>query len=83
MEEGTYGSTDGWGSRRATGTDAYDLRHAAVSTWLSGGAPATTVATWAGHSVEVLLKIYAMCLAGETATVQRRIEAALGHHPVG
>jgi integrase len=60
----------------------YDLRHAAVSTWLSGGVPATTVAAWAGHSVEVLLKIYAKCLDGETATVQRRIEAALGHHPV-
>lgn len=61
----------------------YDLRHAAVSTWLSGGVPATTVAAWAGHSVEVLLKIYAKCLDGETATVQRRVEAALGHHPLG
>ena len=61
----------------------YDLRHAAVSTWLSGGVPATTVAGWAGHSVEVLLKIYAKCLDGETATVQQRVEAALGHHPVG
>ena len=27
----------------------YDLRHAAVSTWLNGGVPATTVAEWAGH----------------------------------
>lgn len=59
----------------------YDLRHAAVSTWLSGGVPATTVAAWAGHSVEVLLKIYAKCLDGETIAVQRRIEAALGHSP--
>jgi len=36
----------------------YDLRHAAVSTWLNGGVPATTVAEWAGHSVEILLRVY-------------------------
>ncbi|MEU7528982.1 tyrosine-type recombinase/integrase [Saccharothrix sp. NPDC042600] len=57
----------------------YDLRHAAVSTWLNGGVPAVTVAEWAGHSVEVLLKIYAKCLDGETAAVRRRVEIALGH----
>ncbi|MFC7480124.1 tyrosine-type recombinase/integrase [Luedemannella flava] len=43
----------------------YDLRHAAVSTWLNGGVPPAEVAAWAGHSVEVLLKIYAKCLDGE------------------
>lgn len=42
----------------------YDLRHAAVSTWLNAGVPATTVAEWAGHSVDILLKIYAKCLDG-------------------
>ncbi|ROP40429.1 tyrosine-type recombinase/integrase [Saccharothrix texasensis] len=57
----------------------YDLRHAAVSTWLNGGVPAVTVAEWAGHSVEVLLKIYAKCLDGEAVTVRQRVEAALGH----
>jgi integrase len=57
----------------------YDLRHAAVSTWLNGGVPPTTVAEWAGHSVEVLLKIYAKCLDGEDATIRRRVQAALGH----
>ena len=31
---------------------SYDLRHAAVSTWLNAGVPATQVAEWAGHSVE-------------------------------
>lgn len=35
----------------------YDLRHAAVSTWLNGGVPPTQVAEWAGQSVEVLLRI--------------------------
>jgi len=59
----------------------YDLRHAAVSTWLNGGVPAVTVAEWAGHSVEVLLKIYAKCLDGEAAAVRQRVEEALGHRP--
>lgn len=57
----------------------YDLRHAAVSTWLNAGVPATTVAEWAGHSVEVLLKIYAKCLDGESITMRNRVEQALGH----
>lgn len=40
----------------------YDLRHAAVSTWLNGGVPPTDVAEWAGQSVEILFRIYAKCL---------------------
>ena len=51
----------------------------AVSTWLNGGVSPTTVAEWAGHSVEILLKIYAKCLDGEGAAVRRRVEAALGY----
>ena len=43
----------------------YDLRHAAVSTWLNAGVPATQVAEWAGHSVDVLLRVYAKCIAGD------------------
>jgi integrase len=57
----------------------YDLRHAAVSTWLNGGVPPTTVAEWAGHSLEVLLKIYAKCLDGTDAIIRRRVQDALGH----
>ena len=57
----------------------YDLRHAAVSTWLNGGVPPTTVAEWAGHSVEILLRIYAKCIDGGDALIRRRVEAALGH----
>lgn len=38
----------------------HDLRHAAVSTWLNG-VEATRVAEWAGHSVHVLLRVYAKC----------------------
>jgi len=57
----------------------YDLRHAAVSTWLNGGVPPTVVAEWAGHSVEVLLKIYAKCLDRGDALIRARVQAALGH----
>lgn len=57
----------------------YDLRHAAVSTWLNGGVPPADVAAWAGHSVEILLKIYAKCLDGGTEILRQRIQNALGH----
>jgi hypothetical protein len=50
-----------------------------VSTWLNGGVPPTTVAEWAGHSVEVLLRIYAKCLDGGDALIRRRVQAALGY----
>jgi integrase len=59
----------------------YDLRHAAVSTWLYGGVPSTDVAAWAGHSVEILHKIYAKCVDGGAEQLRRRVEAALGHGP--
>lgn len=55
----------------------YDLRHACVSTWLNGGVPPAQVAEWAGHSVSVLLKVYAKCIEGQDETAKRRIEAAL------
>ncbi|MBF9135381.1 tyrosine-type recombinase/integrase [Plantactinospora sp. S1510] len=55
----------------------YDLRHAAVSLWLNAGVPATEVADRAGHSVDVLLKVYAKCIDGQEATVNQRIEDAL------
>jgi integrase len=55
----------------------YDLRHAAVSTWLSAGVPAPQVAEWAGHSVEVLLNVYAKCLDGGEAEAIERIERRL------
>jgi len=59
----------------------YDLRHAAVSLWLNGGVPAPEVAERAGHSVDVLLKVYAKCVDGQGATVNARIEEALGGQP--
>jgi integrase len=54
----------------------YYLRHAAVSTWLNAGVPATQVADWAGHSVDVLLRVYAKCIAGQQDEAKRRIDEA-------
>ncbi len=64
-----------------TGTEAksllarrpYDLRHAAVSTWLNAGVPPAQVADWAGHTVDVLLRVYAKCISGQQEEAKRRI----------
>ena len=55
----------------------YDLRHACVSLWLNSGVDPVEVARRAGHSVAVLLKVYAKCLDGATEMANARIEAAL------
>ncbi|WP_460627755.1 hypothetical protein [Intrasporangium mesophilum] len=55
----------------------YDLRHAAVSLWLNAGVPATQVAEWAGHSVNVLLRVYAKCVVGQEEAAKLRISRAL------
>ena len=56
----------------------YDLRHAAVSTWLNAGISPTQVAEWAGQSPEVLWRNYAKCLAGREAELRRRMEPPYG-----
>ena len=56
----------------------YDLRHAAVSLWLNSGVPATEADRRAGHSVAVLLKIYAHCIDGQADAANKRIADALG-----
>jgi integrase len=55
----------------------YDLRHACVSLWLNAGVPATQVAEWAGHSVAVLLRVYAACIDGQDVAARGRIADAL------
>jgi integrase len=55
----------------------YDLRHAAVSTWLNAGVPAAQVADWAGHSTDVLLRVYVKCIVGQQGEAKRRIEDAM------
>jgi hypothetical protein len=55
----------------------YALRHAAVSTWLRTCGDPARVAEWAGHSVAVLLRVYAKCIHG----MEKRGPAAdLGGH---
>jgi hypothetical protein len=48
-----------------------------VSLWLNGGVAATEVANRAGHSVEVLLRVYAKCIDGGEEAANRRIDEAL------
>lgn len=55
----------------------YDLRHAALSSWLNAGVPPTEVAERAGHSVAVLLSTYAKCLDGQRDTFNARIQDLL------
>lgn len=42
----------------------YALRHAAVSTWLRSTGDPALVARWAGHSVAVMLRVYAKVVDG-------------------
>ena len=44
---------------------------------LNGGVYPTQVAEWAGHSVDVLLRIYAKCVVGQDELAKRRISEAL------
>ncbi|MET9244896.1 tyrosine-type recombinase/integrase [Nonomuraea sp. NPDC003709] len=55
----------------------YDLRHAAVSLWLNVGVPAVEVAKRAGHSVDVLLRVYAKCVDGQQEHINGKINEAL------
>lgn len=55
----------------------YDLRHAAVSLWLNAGVYAPEAAERAGHSVEVMLRVYAKCIDGQREVANQRILAAL------
>ncbi|MER7880737.1 tyrosine-type recombinase/integrase [Streptomyces solisilvae] len=59
------------------GARPYDLRHACVSLWLNSGVDPVEVARRAGHTVAVLLKVYAKCLDGATAMANARIDEAL------
>ncbi|HYZ54425.1 MAG TPA: hypothetical protein VE733_13125 [Streptosporangiaceae bacterium] len=41
------------------------------------GVPPVQVAEWAGHSVAILLKVYAKCTDGQDQIARRRIEDVL------
>jgi integrase len=55
----------------------YDLRHSGVDWRLNSSVPATEVAAWAGHSVEVLMRVYARCVASLEDVWTARKEASL------
>jgi integrase len=55
----------------------YDLRHSGVTWRLNSGVPATEVAAWAGHSVEVLTRVYARCVTGLEDVWISRMDDAL------
>ncbi|GGL19203.1 integrase [Sphaerisporangium melleum] len=55
----------------------YDLRHAAVSLWLASGVAPTEVAKRAGHSVEVLQRVYAKVIDGQRELANSKILNAL------
>jgi integrase len=87
LSESTYGPF--WKAARvaALGDDQaasrlaerpYDLRHGGVSLMLASGVPAPEVARRAGHSVEVLLRVYAKCIDGQQEAMNKRIEDVLG-----
>ncbi|MBO0802380.1 MAG: integrase [Nocardiopsaceae bacterium] len=61
----------------------YDLRNAAVSGWLNAGVAPTQAAEWAGHSVKVLLEIYAKCIDGQEEIAKRRMADAYGEDAPG
>jgi hypothetical protein len=55
----------------------YDFRHAGVSLRFNANTPATQVAEWAGHSVEILHRVYAQCLDAHDERWFDQIDAAL------
>ncbi len=56
----------------------YDLRHACVSNWLNAGVEPPRVAKWAGHSLAVLMRVYAKCIDGGEELARRLVQASLG-----
>jgi len=61
----------------------YSLRDAGVSTWLRTTGDPAQVAEWAGHSVAVLLEVYAKCVHGAEADALQRVWDATGSEPHG
>jgi integrase len=61
----------------------YDLRHSGITWRLNSGVPPTEIAAWAGHSVEMLLRVYARCVAGMEDIWIARMDASLRHPQEG
>jgi hypothetical protein len=57
----------------------YDQRHSGITWRLNSGVPAAEVAAWAGHSVEMLMRVYARCVVGLEGVWIGRMDQGL--HP--
>jgi integrase len=55
----------------------YDLRRWGITWRLNSGVPATEIAAWAGHSVEMLMRVYARCVADMEDVWIARMDATL------
>jgi hypothetical protein len=55
----------------------YDLRHAALSLWLSTGGDPAQIAARAGNSVAVLLTVYTHCIHGRDSLLNHQIDHVL------
>ena len=77
MDQGAPGGSQPSGASLSLARRPYDPRHACLSTWLNGGVYPAQVAEWAGHSVDVLFRIYAKCVVGQDELAKRRIIEAL------
>ncbi len=55
----------------------YDLRHSGITWRLNSGVTPTEIAAWAGHSVDMLLRVYARCVAGMEDVWVARMDATL------
>ncbi|GIG64117.1 hypothetical protein Pen01_04120 [Phytomonospora endophytica] len=55
----------------------YHLRAACISTWLASGVAVPRAAGWAGHSVQVLMRVYARCIDNDEAAALKRIGTTL------
>lgn len=54
----------------------YDLRHSCISEWLADVGDPAVVAEWAGHTVAVLLRVYAKFIDGREEAARKRIQQA-------
>ncbi len=90
LSESVYGRTWHKARKRALSAEqvesplagrTYDLRHAGITLGLNAGVPAPELARRAGHSVDVLMRIYAGCIDGHENLWNDRIDDTLGEPP--
>ncbi|MER7702809.1 hypothetical protein ABTX81_07935 [Kitasatospora sp. NPDC097605] len=90
VQESGYGVV--WAAARAEGLSPdeqatplakrpYDGRHAGISLWLASGVAPTECARRAGHSIAVLLRVYAKCIHGDEEHAYRLIAERLRRRP--